>query len=198
MEASEMIATGDRELGDCTHRLVEWTIPMPDAVTTYLRERQWIANQLIFMLHDGRAIEAGSTELVEVDFDAVRELRDIWHSEDFGEHTDTDAFHSQAREVATRANVRVIAALDKDRPIGFAQVETHDGGSEIAQVFVHPEHRGAGLGAALTTNAIRAAAETATDVWICAARDDRPRRLYERLGFQPVTETGLAILPPKP
>jgi hypothetical protein len=41
------------------------------------------------------------------------------------------------------------------------------------------------------------AADAAPDVWICAVRDDRPRRLYERLGFVRVVETGVAILPPK-
>jgi GNAT superfamily N-acetyltransferase len=81
-------------------------------------------------------------------------------------------------------------------PIGFAQVETHDGGSEVCQVFVHPERRGAGLGGALTARAIDLAADTAPDVWICAERDGRPRRLYERLGFRVVVETGVAILLP--
>jgi GNAT superfamily N-acetyltransferase len=68
----------------------------------------------------------------------------------------------------------------------------------VTQVFVHPELRGAGLGGALTARAIRAGAEAARDVWICAERDDRPRRLYEQLGFRVVVETGVAILPPKP
>jgi hypothetical protein len=40
-------------------------------------------------------------------------------------------------------------------------------------------------------------ADAAPDVWICAERDNRPRRLYERLGFVAVVETGVAILPPK-
>jgi GNAT superfamily N-acetyltransferase len=198
MDASEMIAAADRELVGCAHRLAEWVIPMPDRVLAELREPGWIATPLIFMLHDGRPVPAGDAELVEVDYDAVRELRDIWHREDFGEHTETDTFHRQAREVAELARVRVIAALDKGRPIGFAQVETHTGGSEVAQVFVHSQHRGAGLGAGLTARAIRAAAEAAPDVWICAERDDHPRRLYERLGFRAVVETGVAILPPKP
>jgi hypothetical protein len=34
-------------------------------------------------------------------------------------------------------------------------------------------------------------------VWISADRDGRPRRLYERLGFCVVVETGVAILLPK-
>src|SRR5436305_10378935 len=198
MDAGEMIAAADRELADCALRYVEWMIPMPDRVVGELRETGWIANPLIFMLHDGRVPPEGRRELVEVDYDALRELRDIWHREDFGEHTETETFHAQAREVAELADVCVIAAMHEGRPIGFAQVETHDGGSEVTQVFVHLERRGAGVGSALTARAIRAGTEAAPEVWICAERDDRPRRLYERLGFRAVVETGSAILPPQP
>jgi ribosomal protein S18 acetylase RimI-like enzyme len=198
MEASEMIAAADRELVGCAHRLAEWMTPMPDGVVGELRERGWMAIPLIFMLHDGRAVPEGRGELVEVDYDVVRELRDIWHREDFGEHTETESFHAQAREVAELAEVRVIAAVEEGRPAGFAQVETHDGASEVAQVFVRPERRGAGLGRALTARGVRAGSDAAPDVWICAERDDRPRRLYQRLGFRAVVETGVAILPPKP
>jgi GNAT superfamily N-acetyltransferase len=153
---------------------------------------------LVCMLHDGRPQPEGRAELVEVDYDFVRELSDIWSREDFGDLGETDAFHAQAREVAELAHARVIAALEEGRPIGFAQVETHDGGSEVTHVFVHPERRGGGLGRALTERAICMGADAAPDVWIYAARDERPRRLYERLGFQAVVETGTAILPPKP
>jgi GNAT superfamily N-acetyltransferase len=198
MEAGQMIAAADRELVGCPHRFVEWMIPMPDRVVGELRARGWVANPLIFMLHDGSAPPEGGGELVAVDYDAVRELRDIWHREDFGEHTETETFHTEAREVAELAEVRVIAAVEEGRPTGFAQVETHDGGSEVTQVFVRPERRGAGLGGALTARAIRVASDAAPDVWICAERDERPRRLYERLGFRAVIETGVAILPPKP
>lgn len=77
-------------------------------------------------------------------------------------------------------------------------METHDGGSEITQVFVRPEHRGVGLGRALTTQAIRVAAQSSPHVWICAERDGRPRRLYERLGFRLAVETGVALRTPDP
>jgi GNAT superfamily N-acetyltransferase len=196
MEAGEMIAAADRELTGCAHRFVEWTIPMPDSVVDELRERGWIANPLVFLLHDGRPLPQVRGELVEVDYDAVRELRDLWHREDFGEHTEPETFHAQAREVAELADVRVLAAMEQGRPIGFAQVETHDAGSEVSQVFVHPARRGAGLGGALTARAIGLGADAAPDVWICAERDDRPRQLYERLGFRMVVETGVAIRPP--
>jgi GNAT superfamily N-acetyltransferase len=197
MGAEEMIATADRELAGCPHRFVEWLVRMPDGVVQELRTRGWLANPLIYLLHDGRRPPESSSGLVEVDYDAVNELRDIWHREDFGDRTETDAFRAQAREVAELADVHVIAAVEEDRPVGFAQVETHDGGTEVAQVFVHPDRRGSGLGTALTAEAIRLAARTAPDVWICAERDNRPRRIYERLGFVTVAETGAAILPPR-
>ena len=196
MEAGEMITAADRELAGCPHRLVDWLIPMPDRVVDELRELGWVANPLIFMLHDGRVPAGDRGGVVEVDYDAVRELRDIWHREDFGEHIETEAFHAQAREVAELADVCVIAAVEDGRPMGFAQVETHDGGSEVTQVFVRPERRGAGLGSAVTARAIGVAAKAAPMVWISAERDNRPRRLYERLGFRPVVETGIAILLP--
>jgi GNAT superfamily N-acetyltransferase len=197
METVELIAVADRELADCAHRLVEWLVPMPDGVVRELRERGWMASPLIYMRHDGRVVPEDRRELVEVDYDTVRELRDLWHREDFGDHTEPEAFHAHAREVAELAGVRVIAAIDHGCGTGFAQVETHDGGSEVTQVFVRPERRGEGLGGALTAKAIRVASDAAPQVWICAERDNRPRRLYQRLGFRPVIETGIAILPPK-
>ncbi len=196
MDARELIAVSDRELADCAHRLVEWLIPMPDGLVRELREGGWIASPLIYMRHDGRAVPQDRHELVEVDYDEVLELREIWHREDFGGHTEAESFQAQAREVAELAGVRVIAASDDGRLSGFAQVETHDGGSEVTQVFVRPECRGTGFGGALTAQAIRVGSVAAPQVWICAERDNRPRRLYQRLGFHPVVETGVAILLP--
>lgn len=197
MRADQMIALADRKLADCAHRMVEWMIPMPDEVVSDLRELGWMATPLIFMRHGGDAQSEDRSEFQEVDYDVVRELRDIWHREDFGDHTETEAFHAQARAVAELADVHVVARIKNGRPIGFAQVETHDGGSEVAQVFVRPECRGQGLGSALTERAIQVAKGAAPSVWICAERDDRPRRLYERLGFCAVVETGVAILLPR-
>lgn len=197
MGAGELIAAADRELADCAHRFVEWLIPMPDGVLNELRGQGWMANPLIYMKHDGRPVPEDRRGLVEVDYDAVLELRDIWHREDFGDHTETENFHTQAREVAELAGVRVIAAIGDECLNGFAQVETHDDGSEVTQVFVRPELRGGGLGGALTAQAIRVAADAAPQVWICAERDNRPRRLYQRLGFRPLVETGVAIRLPK-
>ena len=100
--------------------------------------------------------------------------------------------------MAELADVRVIAAVEEGRPIGFAQVETHDGGSEVTQVFVRPSAGAPGLAVRSPRARFASGADAAPQVWICAERDGRPRRLYERLGFRAVVETGVAILLPKP
>src|SRR5436305_14146934 len=56
--------------------------------------------------------------------------------------------------------------------------------AEITEVFVHPAHRGGGLGTALTQAAIEAAGPV-RDLWIGADAPRRPKELYERLGFRP-------------
>jgi GNAT superfamily N-acetyltransferase len=78
----------------------------------------------------------------------------------------------------------VLAVHEAGAPVGFAQLERDGSGIEISDVFVHPEHRGAGRGTALTRAAIEAAANRA-DLWICADDEDRPKQLYARLGFRP-------------
>jgi ribosomal protein S18 acetylase RimI-like enzyme len=199
MSAQEMVEAADHQLADCPHRFAEWVVPMPEEVISELRARDWIVMPLIYMLHDGRELSVGEEQFAEVEYDAVRGLRELWHDEDFGDRDDhpfTEAFYSQAREVAGLADVRVIAALREGRPIGFAQLQTHDGGSEVTEVYVHPDHRAAGLGAALTTQAIHAGAAVAADIWICADRDGRPRELYKRLGFEVVLEIAVAMIPP--
>jgi ribosomal protein S18 acetylase RimI-like enzyme len=199
MGAAEMLAAADAALEGCRHRLAEWIVPMPDATVQALRKRAWMATPLLYMLHDGSKPAAGPPgEVREVDYDDVRALRELWHREDFGQDLDGSAFHAQARAVAELADVRVLAAIHRGTPIGFAQVQTHDGGSEVTEVYVHPDHRSRGLGTALTATALALAAARSGEVWICAERDNRPRRLYERLGFRPVAETAVAIRLPPP
>ncbi len=68
-------------------------------------------------------------------------------------------------------------------PVAFAQLERDGAAAEITQVYVHPEHRG-GRGTAMARAAIEAAGDV-RDLWIAADDEDRPKRLYARLGFLP-------------
>ena len=81
-------------------------------------------------------------------------------------------------------DVQVIASREGDELVGFAQVVRSGGAAEITQVYVSPEHRGAGRGTAITRAAIEAAGDVG-DLWITADDEDRPKELYARLGFRP-------------
>jgi GNAT superfamily N-acetyltransferase len=78
----------------------------------------------------------------------------------------------------------VVAVREGDRPIAFAQLERLGSAAEVSQVYVHPDHRGRGLGTALTQAAIAAAGDVG-DLWITADDEDRAKDLYARLGFRP-------------
>jgi ribosomal protein S18 acetylase RimI-like enzyme len=57
--------------------------------------------------------------------------------------------------------------------------------AEIEDVYCTPPARGRGLGGSLVAEAIHRAHDAgARDVWIVADDEDRPKRLYERLGFR--------------
>ncbi|MEA2302580.1 MAG: Acetyltransferase domain, partial [Solirubrobacteraceae bacterium] len=56
---------------------------------------------------------------------------------------------TEARDVAARRGARVLAVRDGDMDVGFVELERVGSGAEITLVYVLPDHRGRGLGAAL-------------------------------------------------
>lgn len=57
----------------------------------------------------------------------------------------------------------------------------------LGAVYTHPSHRGQGLGRAVTAGAILRIAPRVDTIGLNVAADNTPaRRLYERLGFEPV------------
>jgi GNAT superfamily N-acetyltransferase len=118
-----------------------------------------------------------------VPYDEVRGLRELWHFEDFPEVDPTD-FLAEAQAAAPLLDTRVLAVREAGRPIAYAQLERIGSAAEIAQVFVHPDRRGAGLGTAVTRAAIDAASGVA-ELLIVADDEGRPKELYRRLGFKP-------------
>jgi ribosomal protein S18 acetylase RimI-like enzyme len=63
-------------------------------------------------------------------------------------------------------------------------------------VYVRPDHRGRGIGTALTCAAIDAAGN-AEDLWIVADDEGRPKELYARLGFRPAWAITEILRPPR-
>jgi GNAT superfamily N-acetyltransferase len=130
----------------------------------------------------------------ELPYDTVRDLRVAWHLEDFPDQ-DATAHYAEARNVSPRRDAQILAVLETDAPVAFAQLERDGDAAEITQVYVQPEYRGHGHGTAITREAISAAADV-RDLWIVADDEDRPKQLYARLGFRPAwTAMEFLLLP---
>ena len=182
--ARELIAIADDHLGEYEHRRLDFTrAEAGERVRAELAAANWEATRLLWMRHSGEPPPGPSLAVEEVDYDAVLPLRRAWHDEDFPD-LDGSGYLANARELAMSRDVKVIASREGDELVGFAQVVRSGGAAEITQVYVSPEHRGAGRGTALTRAAIGAAGDVG-DLWITADDEDRPKELYARLGFRP-------------
>jgi ribosomal protein S18 acetylase RimI-like enzyme len=181
----ELVAAADEALAGLAHRRIDFDrIEAAEPYRAELEARGWRTLRLLYMRHEGELPERPALAVGEVAYDDVNRLRRRWHGEDFpdldpGDHPD------HAREVALARGARVLAVRDGGEAIAFAQIERVDDAAEIGQVYVDPDRRGEGLGTALTAAAVAAAGSVA-DLWISADDEDRPKRLYARLGFRPV------------
>ncbi len=187
---AELLAVAERALAGLTHRWIDFDyVENSEPLRHELESRGWRATRLLWLLHDGDppAPDASGPNVEEVPYDAVSHLRVQWHQEDFP-GIDPTAFHAVARELEVRKGARVLATCRDGQPVAFAQLDCVGSQMEIGQVYVHAEHRGLGLGTAVTTAAIREAVR-ADELWICADDEDRAKHLYARLGFRPAWTT---------
>jgi len=195
VDASELAAFADQALTGLDHRRIDVeAIELGEALRPAFLAQGWRSTRLLWMRHEAPSTIEATVAVQEVPYDAVIELRALWHDEDFPEEEFTN-FQIAAREVAMTRDVRVLAVLEQGAPIAFAQLERAGAGAEVSQVYVHPDHRGRGRGTAITRAAIEAAGDV-EDLWIAADDEDRPKELYGRLGFRPAwTMMELLLLP---
>jgi ribosomal protein S18 acetylase RimI-like enzyme len=185
LSVGTLLEVVERALGDLPHRRLDFDFaPLGTRVRAAFESQGWRTVRLLWMRHEDGPPDGSDVPVEEVEYDDVHELRVLWNREDsLGDAADSP-YYGYAREVALTFGARVLAVREHGRPVAFAQLEFHEGGAEITNVFVHPEHRGQGLGTALTRAAIRAG-QGADDLWISADDEDRPKHLYARLGFRP-------------
>ncbi len=161
------------------------------AMRKEFERRGWKSTRLLHMWHEGESAVPEDAKVQEVPYDDVQQLRVAWHEEDFP-GVDASEFYAHARAVSLARGVRVLAVFDEGAPIAYTQIECAADTAEIMDVYVRADHRGHGLGTAVTSAAIRSAPPV-RDLWITADDEDRPKHLYARLGFRPVT-TALQFL----
>ena len=186
LSAGELVRVADRALSGLPHRRVGFEVESAgwEAIRSGLDALGWDVRRLVWMRHDGPVPPAPTPEIEQVAYDAVRHLRVEWFLEDFP-GVDPKDFFQQEREISMIRDAHVFAAFKRGAPLGYSQLERGRGrgAAEVTNVFVHPGHRGRGLGTALTRAAIEAGRD-ATDLWIVADDEGRPKEIYNRLGFR--------------
>ena len=184
MSVEALVAVADEALAGLEHRRFDFeVVAAADALRPGFAALGWKTMRLVCMHHESPPPPGPDIAVREVAYDAVHELRLVWHGEESPNESAVSYFE-HAREVAMSRDVRILAVHDGDRPIAFAQLERAGDAAEITQVFVHPDYRGGGRGTAMTRAAIEAAGDV-RDLWIAADDEDRPKELYARLGFRP-------------
>ena len=188
MSVDALVAFADEALAGLAHRRVDFDlVAAAEPLRPGFEAKGWKVLRLVWMRHELPPPPGPDVAVEEVPYDAVHELRVAWHDEETPDE-DGSAYHAQAREVALRGEVRVLAVHDGGAPIAFAQLQHEGPTAEITQVYVDPRYRGGGRGTAMTRAAIEAAGDV-HDLWIVADDEDRPKELYARLGFRPVWTT---------
>jgi GNAT superfamily N-acetyltransferase len=181
--ADEVVAFADRALAGFAHRRVGFEpLEAGERVRPGLEALGWKATRLVWMRHQGWSPPRGELRVERVPYEAAHDLRVAWTYEDFPT-LDTSGYFEQARAVSTARGVEVFAVLEGGAAVAFAELERLGDAAEVTSVYVHSDHRGAGLGTAITQAAIEAASG-ARDLWIVADADGRAHPIYERLGFR--------------
>jgi len=184
LNAEELIAFADSALEGTCRMIVFDRAAAAQRLRPRMEALGWRTGRLTLMLHTLPLPDAHDGELgaLEVDYDDVHALRARWYLEDFPDHN-PEEYLAARREIDLADDCTVLAPLWDGVPIGFAQLVRAGDGAEITDVYIAPEHRGRGFGTDLTRAAIERGAR-ARELWIGADEDDRPKRLYARLGFR--------------
>jgi ribosomal protein S18 acetylase RimI-like enzyme len=199
MSVEALVAFADEALAEHAHRRIDFeATDVAEPLRASFAPYGYASERLVWMLHETARPEIpGGIAVQEVPYDTVRPLRVGWFAEDFPE-AQLGGHLAEAREVGLLLGARIFAVMDGEDPVGYAQLEHLGRSAEITQVYVRADHRGRGIGTALTSATIDAAGDV-DDLWIVGDDEGRPKRLYARLGFRSVwTMVELLRLPEPP
>jgi ribosomal protein S18 acetylase RimI-like enzyme len=196
MSVGDLAAFADEALAGLEHRRLDFDrIDAAQSLRAEFDARGWKATPLVWMHHEVPPPLVPPLGVKEVPYDTVADLRLAFHHEDFPD-LDPGGYPAAEKEIALARGVRVLAASENGVPIAFAELERDGDGAEVTSVFVDAQHRGVGLGTALTRAAIEAAGD-AQDLWIVADdENERAKGVYTRLGFRPAWRMMEFLRPP--
>jgi GNAT superfamily N-acetyltransferase len=179
------VHAADVRLGDLDHRRVD----VEDAadgerLRPGLEALGWAGERLVWMRLTGSG--PPGPDFAPLSIAQTRDLRREWTRTSWAR---SEAMQERWLDIEeTAAGIRgsrALVARDEDGDaIGFVIYVVAGDGAEIDQVYVRPRFRGTGIGGALVAAAVRAAG--AAQTFIVADDEGDPKRLYARMGFEPV------------
>jgi ribosomal protein S18 acetylase RimI-like enzyme len=185
LSAEALARAADALQGDLQHRRIEVE---HEAAGARLRRGfdalGWVSERLAWLRLGS---PPDGPDLDEVPITGTRALRLEWARAEAwtGDEAEMERQADAEEDVARLRGARAVVARDPaGEPIGYVMFSSHGGAAEIEQAYVTPSHRGRGTGGALVAAAARAAG--AAETFIVADDEGDSKRLYERLGFEPV------------
>jgi ribosomal protein S18 acetylase RimI-like enzyme len=186
----ELVADAEEIQGAAglTHRRVQLPAELDEHLGPRFRELGWGAEALVVMAQHRepeRKVDVGAAAEVE-----RSDLTEAWST---GMRADgladevVQELLAHKELIAQATPTRYFAARAGGAIASYCELYTDGSTAQVESVMTLPEHRGKGLASAAVLRAAAAAREAGADfVFLVADRDDWPRKLYERLGFDPL------------
>ena len=103
-----------------------------------------------------------------------------------------NAQHTYYMEQFPDAEFQII--LMKDEPIGRLYIDRRKDEIRLVDIALLPEHRGKGIGSYYMNDILAQGQKAGLPVRIHVERNNPAMRLYQRLGFQNISDTGVYFL----
>jgi ribosomal protein S18 acetylase RimI-like enzyme len=201
--AEELAAEADRLQGErgLAHRqIVVRDEALGGRLEPAFRDRGWLVDRLVYMIHRRPSDRVADTSIVaEVSFDEAKPALEAFvRGSGYGDSDETVRQLVERTLLTARAsNVRHFAVVVEGRIASTCQLISDNGTAQIEDVSTFEEFRNRGFARATVQRALDVArADDYDPIFLEADRDDWPRRLYERMGFDPVAYTFSFTRPP--
>jgi GNAT superfamily N-acetyltransferase len=202
--AEGLVAEAERLHGEAGHdhrRVLVRSEQAGKALEPNFRAFGWQVECFLFMAYRGGGRSTRTHEVLEVDSEAHRPLREViarrepWATDDEVVRMVLDAdelfFH--------HGNARHFAAFAEGVVVSSAELFSDGRTAQVENVITHPSFRSRGFASATVSRSVEEALASGHDFVFLVADDlDWPKGLYAGLGFEPLGREWAFLKPPAP
>jgi ribosomal protein S18 acetylase RimI-like enzyme len=172
-------------------RLERRMIFVPEAelgerLAPHFRRRGWRVNRVALMAQRREPErDAGLSLVQEVAEEDLRAARQrVNAGQPWGTPDVLEQLFAGKRLIAQQLETRFFAVVVDDEVVSYAELYQHGADAQVEDVGTLPEHRGRGYATAIILAAVAQARRNGADfVFLVTDKEDWPKELYRRLGF---------------